>query len=150
MYCKLIHPLSGAVWEFTIVDPTYPMGVSNSVSWFDNVMSLVPKGLMHHYKDLFTSSVPDLSFLIRMVFSYLDDFVFAAWNFDFAARQVAAFDVVSKYLGLLTLPSKFEPPVTSQTILGVVFSSLLGCVALKNKKPEKIKSMLIAFQQKFI
>ena len=125
------------------------MGVSNAVSWFDNVMSLVPKGLIHHYKDLFSASLPDLSFLIRMVFSYLDDFVFAAWHLDFAARQVAAFDIVSKYLGLQTLPSKFEPPATSQTILGVVYSSLLGCVALKDKKPGKIKAILNEFQHKF-
>ena len=83
-----------------------------------------------------------------MVFSYLDDFVFAAWTFDFAARQVATFDAVCKYLGLISLPSKFEPPATAQTILGVLYSSMLGCVTLKDKKPKKIQNMLEAFQAK--
>ena len=64
---------------------------------------------------------------------------------DFAARQVAAFDLTCKYLGLLTLPTKFEPPATSQTILGVVYSSLVGSVALKDKKPQKILALLEHF-----
>ena len=123
------------------------MGIANSVSWFDSTISLVPKGLQYHYRDLYTATLPDVSFLVRLVFSYLDDFVVAAPNLDFAARQVAAFDITCKYLGLLTLPTKFEPPVSSQTILGVVYSAMLQSVALKDKKPGKILDLLTDFSQ---
>ena len=111
-------------------------------------MSLVPKGLQHHHEELFTASVSTVTFLIRLVFSYLDDFIFAGFNFHFCALQVAAFDKACEMLGLLTLPSKFEPPATSQTILGVVYSALLGSVALKDKKPDKVRALLESFESR--
>jgi hypothetical protein len=83
-----------------------------------------------------------------LVFSYLDDFIFAGHNFHFCAPQVAAFDQACEFLGLLTLKKKFEPPATSQTILGVVYSALTKSVALKDQKPEKILALLESFDLK--
>ena len=63
-----------------------------------------------------------------------NDFVVRAKGFDKTARQYAIFWVITDKLGLVALPSKFEPPSESQTILGVLYNFISKTVALKSPK----------------
>ena len=69
-----------------------------------------------------------------MLWSYLDDFLCAASSLDKTARQYAVFKIISDKLGLIALPSKFEPPMEAQPVLGILYSSASKTVALKSPK----------------
>ena len=44
------------------------------------------------------------------------------------------FKIISEKLGLIALPSKFEPPMEAQPVLGILYSSASKTVALKSQK----------------
>ena len=83
---------------------------------------------------MFTEDTKANKWALRILWSYLDDFTGAAKDFDKTARQYAVFKVITEKLGLVALPSKFEPPSESQPILGVLYNSLSKTVALKSAK----------------
>ena len=45
-------------------------------------------------------------------------------------------------MGLVFLPSKFEPPSEEQTLLGLIYNSVHKMVALKEKIPLKVFCLL--------
>ena len=120
------------------------MGSSNSPAQFDITMSAVTLALVFHRPDLFASD-PALDSSIsnlRLLFSYLDDFMCAARDLTHAAQQYAFFSVIGGWLGLVFLPSKFEPPSQEQTLLGLIYNSIHKVVALKQKIPLKVFMLL--------
>ena len=82
-----------------------------------------------------------------MLWSYLDDYMCAALTISEALQQYAAFKAVCEELGLVCLPSKFQPPTEEQTILGIVYNSLHKMVALKEGKPQSVYTRLKEFAE---
>lgn len=128
-----------------MVDPTLIMGGKNSVQDFDVVMSSHVRGCVFHRYDLFSKDPKKRDFNLRLLFSYLDDFMCAARTLAHALEQFAFFTAIGEYLGLVFSPSKMEPPLQEQCLLGVIFNTLHKIVALKSGKPQKVKDMLVKF-----
>ena len=145
MFVRVLHPISGLIQEFTLVDPSLIMGGKNSVQDFDLVMSSHVRALVFHRFDLFSSDPSRQEYNLRLLFSYLDDYMCAADSLDHATQQYVVFSEIGSQLGLVFSPEKFEPPSQQQTLLGVVYNTLHKLVALKAGKPEKVKEMLVKF-----
>ena len=120
------------------------MGSSNSPAQFDITMSAFTMALIFHRPDLFSSDTKLDSSIsnLRLLFSYLDDFMCCARDLTHAAQQYAFFSVIGGWLGLVFLPSKFEPPSEEQTLLGLIYNSVHKMVALKEKIPLKVFCLL--------
>lgn len=145
MFCRVVHPLTGELWEFIVADETCPMGGSNSVSDFNVPMASFVRACVFHHPDLFSKDPLNNDFNLRLLFSYLDDFMCAARSFEHATRQYVVFSFLGAWLGLVFSSEKFEPPSREQTLLGIVYNSIWKCIALKEKKPAKVLSILKEF-----
>ena len=112
---------------------------------FDLVMSSHVRALVFHRYDLFSADPTKQVYHLRLLFSYLDDFMCAAKSLLHATQQYVAFSEIGSWLGLVFSPEKFEPPSQQQTLLGIVYNTLHKLVALKEGKPGKVKEMLVRF-----
>ena len=142
------------------------MGTSNSVAHFNVCMAAHVRACIFHRPDLFSNTKklaalkelpfplsinplghtsPSIAYKLRLLFNYLDDFICGASDLSHAARQWGYFSAISTFLGLVFLPSKFEPPSQVQTILGIVYNSIQKIIALKKGKPQKIAKIVRDF-----
>ena len=94
MFVRIVHPISGALWEFTVVDPTIWMGGKNSVAQFELIVSSFTTAMVFRRPDLFSKDPKNNDYNLRLLFSYLDDFMCAAASLQQAAMQYAFLVVV--------------------------------------------------------
>ena len=145
MFVRVIHPISGVLWEFITVDPTLLMGSSNSVAQFSLPMMSFVRACVFHRPDLFSKDPSNNDYNMRCLFSYLDDFMCSARSFAHATEQFVVFSLLGAWIGPVFSPKKFEPPSQEQTLLGIVYNFIWKCIALKEKKPQKVLAILKEF-----
>ena len=122
------------------------MGGKNSVAQFELIVSSFTTALVFRRPDLFSKDPKDNDHNLRLLFSYLDDFMCAAKSIQQSAMQYAFLMVIGGWLGLIFKPSKMEPPAQVQSFLGIIYNSIHKCIALKDKAPKKIIDIVTSFK----